>query len=332
MVTPDTLRDKRSGLAAPGTLVFRDDLHEYRLDGRRLKSITAVAKIAPDGYALDAYDRRTLLMGLVADPELIEQAAAVIDNRDAQDRIVADAKRAAGGHRKAERGSQMHATLERVLVGNTDLLLTTRQRADADALSRTLDRYRLTPTTLVEQFVLYPNALVAGRFDCVLERSDSTTILVDLKSGINAITYPQSVAVQLALYSRAPLMAASVTTTGDRSVVSEWAALPEDLDRDHGYVLLVQPGEPIGTLHEIDTQHGWRGGLLALQIVQWRREKNYGREIVTEVQLSFADRARAAADLEELRALWRDAKRAHAFDDEFLAACTARRQQLEAAS
>jgi hypothetical protein len=331
MVTPDTLRDKRSGLAAPGTLVFRDDLHEYRLDGRRLKSITAVAKIAPDGYALDAYDRRTLLMGLVADPELIEQAAAVIDNRDAQDRIVADAKCAAGGHRKAERGSQMHATLERVLVGNTDLLLTTRQRADADALSRTLDRYRLTPTPLVEQFVLYPNALVAGRFDAILERSDGTPIMCDLKSSANAVTFPQSVAVQLALYSRAPCTAASVETIGDRSTVTEWVPLPK-LDPGTGYVLLLEPGEPVGTLHEIDIAHGWKAAQLALQIVQWRKEFNYGRDIVHEVELSFADRARAAADLEELRALWRDAKRAHAFDDEFLAACTARRQQLEAAS
>jgi hypothetical protein len=313
-----------------GQLVYRDDSHEYRLDGRRLKSVTAVAKIVPDGYALEAWDRRTVLMGLVRDPDLIERAAAAVGNDDALARIIDDAKRVGGGHRKAERGSQMHRVLEWTLLDRTDLLLTAQQHADADALARTLDRYRLTPTEWVETFIVYPEHLVAGRFDAVLERSDGTTVLVDLKSGINAVTYPQSVAVQLALYANAPFVAASVQTRGDQSTVSEWTVLPENLDRAHGCVLLAPPGEPVGTLHEIDIEHGWRGAQLALQVVEWRKEFDYGRGISREVQLSFTDRARMAPDIDALRDVWRDAKRHNGLTKDFLATCEERRHELAA--
>ena len=140
-------------MIAPGPLVYDDESHEYRLDGQRAKSVTAVAKLVPDSFSLEAWDRRGIVVGLVKEPDLIERAAAAIGNNDALNRIVEDAKRAAGMYRKAERGSQMHRVLEWTLLGRDDLLLTARQRADADALRRTIDRYRLSPTEWVERFV-----------------------------------------------------------------------------------------------------------------------------------------------------------------------------------
>jgi hypothetical protein len=270
-------------MIAPGPLVYDDESHEYRLDGQRAKSVTAVAKLVPDSFSLEAWDRRGIVVGLVKEPDLIERAAAAIGNNDALNRIVEDAKRAAGMYRKAERGSQMHRVLEWTLLDRTDLLLTAQQRTDADALRRTLDRYRLSPTRWVESFVMYPEHLVAGRFDAILERSNGTPVLVDLKSGANAVTYPQAVAVQLSLYGNAPAAAASVITQGDRSTVTEWAQLPRDLDRARGYVLLVNPGERIGTLHEVNVEHGWVAAKLALRIVNWRKSFNYGRGLAREV-------------------------------------------------
>jgi hypothetical protein len=268
----------------PGPLVYDDESHEYRLGGQRAKSVTAVAKLVPDDFALQAWDRRQIVVGLVKDPDLIERAAAAIDNRDALDRVVNDAKRAAGAHRMAERGSAMHRVLEWTLLGRTGLLLTARQRADADALRRTLDRFRLSPTKWVEGFVAYPEHLVAGRFDAILERPDGTPILVDLKSGANAVAYPQSAALQIAMYANAPYAAASVQNKGDRSVVSEWTTLPANLDRARGYVLLVEPGEAVGTLHAINIEHGWAAAQLALRIVSWRKDFNYGRGLAREVR------------------------------------------------
>jgi hypothetical protein len=178
--------------------------------------------------------------------------------------------------------------LECVLSGHTDRLWTAQQRRDGDALRRTLDRYKLTPTPWVESIVLYAKSMVAGRLDAVLERSDGTLPIFDLKSGFNAVKYPQSVAIQLALYANAPYVAASVDTRGDRSVVTKWTQLPANLDRTRGYVLLVQPGDDVGTLHEINIEHGWAAAQLALRIIQWRRELSYGKGIVREVPIPKA--------------------------------------------
>lgn len=273
----------------PGQLTFDDGNHEYRLGRQRVKSASATGKLAVESFALDGYDRRMIITGLIQNPPLIEAAAAAIGNNDALARVADDAKQAAGAYRNSARGLQMHWVLQCVLSGRTDLIMTAQQRADADALRRTLDRYRLDPTEWVENFIVYPEFLVAGRFDAILRKVvDDTLVMVDLKSGINAVKYPQSTACQLALYQNAPWMAASVDTKGDLSVVTEWTHLPENLYRDHGYVLLLQPGEPVGTLHSVNTQHGWAAAQLALRIVNWRREFSYGKDIVREVPIPKA--------------------------------------------
>jgi hypothetical protein len=312
----------------PGPLRYDDATHEYRVDGRRLKSVSSL-KIA-DTYKLDTYNLRVTVETLVKNPELWEKVATAViaDNRDQLDRELEAGKRAAGVYYARERGSLMHFVLQLVLQGRTELLLTERQRQDADALQRTLDRYHLTPTTWVENFVIYPEHLVAGRFDAILLRSDGTPIMCDLKSGANAITYPQSVAVQLALYANAPWMAKSMATTGDISMVNNWTKLPERLDLETGHVILLEPGAAVGTLYEINIEHGWAGAQMALQIVNWRRGFNYGRDLAREVALSFTDRARGAADLDELRTIWKEARRSKAHTKDFLDAVEERRQIL----
>jgi hypothetical protein len=274
----------------PGPLTFDDSSHSYHLNGQRCTNISSLPTIVTNQYRLELYRRRQIADAFVRQPELIEQIAAASDNNDAIDRIL---EPIAGPGGKARRGIFMHRALQLVLLGRADELLTDQQRADATALLRTLDRYRLTPTEWVENFVVFPEFLVAGRFDAILEKPDGTPVMVDLKSGANAVTYPQSVAIQLALYSNAAFMAASVQTTGDRSVVTEWSTLPENLDLARGYVLLVEPGEPVGTLHRINIQHGWAAAQLALRIMNWRKDFNYGRQLAREVKLPRRQRDEA---------------------------------------
>jgi hypothetical protein len=319
-------------VAALGSLSYDEAPHVYRHAGRRCTNISSLSKIVTDQYALDAYNLRVTVETLVKDPELFERVAAAIGvgNRDQLDRELETGKRAAGVYRKAERGSLMHLVLQLVLQGRTDVLLTKRQRQDADALARTLDRYRLSPTPWVENFVLFPAELAAGRFDTILQRPDGTPIMCDLKSSANAITYAQSVSTQLGAYANAPHMAASVTTQGNQSTVTKWTTLPDNLDRGTGYVLLVEPGEPVGTLHEVNIEHGWVGAQSALQILGWRKAFDYGRGLAREVQLSFADRAGATVDIGELRELWREAKRHKELTKDFLDAVGKRREQFAA--
>jgi hypothetical protein len=318
-------------------LTYTDDGHVYFLGGYRAKSVTAVAKIATDSWNIEQWTKRMVAIGMLFDHVyegglLREQLAVDPNDKPLGDKVAAKALELAKAHVKADRGTQMHRVLELTLLNRLDELLTDQQRRDADVLRRTLDRYRLTPCEgLVEQFVAYPDYRVTGRFDAVLEAADGSQAVYDLKSGPNAIMYPHSVFVQLALYARAPQVSAVIEENGGQQAVTQWRQMPPRLDLDRGYVLLVEPDADVGTLHQVDIAHGWEAGQLALEIVNWRKRFKYGKEAVHDVDFAEAisrgrNAAAAAIDptlralpfmsaqacrtLDELRELWN----AHAAD------------------
>lgn len=295
-------------------LVYNDKDHAYRLNGVRCKSISAIAKIPTDTYALETWGKRMVAIGLATDSALIENVAAHIDNKTRLDDVCRAALAAAKAHQAADRGTQMHRVLELILLNQEERLLTAQQRADADVLKRTLDRYKLTPHgTMAEQFVIYPQHNIAGRFDAILENAHGDLILTDLKSGPNAVNFPDTTCIQLALYARAPFMSADIHQSGDTSTVKDWQKIPERLDRRYGYVMLVTPDDTVGTLHRIDIEHGWAGAQLALKAVQWRKALNRGKDIATPVEdfpppptpATWESLMEGADSLDRLRELWK---------------------------
>lgn len=298
-------------------LEYRDDTHSYWLGGYRAKSVTAVAKIATDTWGLDQWKLRQVAVGLTMDRRfgtghLIENIACDLEDRTKIQEACDAAMNLADTKKAADRGTQMHRVLELVLLDQTHRLLTEQQERDAVLLRRTLDRYGLTPCDgLCEQFVAWPTYRVTGRFDAVMERPDGSVILVDLKSGTRAIEYPQSVAVQLALYARSHHVSAVIEDIADKVTVTEWRCMPRALDLDRGYVLLVEPNAEVGTLHEVDIAHGWEAAQACLELVKWRKKKDFVREIppwregIDDVG-AFAKMAVAnASTVDELRELWR---------------------------
>lgn len=299
-------------------LTYNDTAHSYYLNGRRCKSVTAVAKIAPDSYALEQWRKRQVAIGLTLEPRLVERVAVDPDNREAVDGVCEDAMRAAGAHHAADRGTQRHRASE---IFDTDgQLLTAQQRADAQAWQRTIEQHgvEILPE-YVEGFAVWPDHAVSGRFDRIA-RWRGRSVILDLKSGENAVKYPQGTAVQLALYARAPMISASVSTTGDKTTITDWRQPPADLDLSTALVVLLNDELDIGELYEIDIQHGWTGAQLALDLVDWRKGHNYGRDLARNaggqrqaVELLSRElgaeevplveqlaKARAVADLEQL--------------------------------
>ena len=352
-------------------LTYTDRSHSYYLNGKRARGVTTVAKIPADSYNIEQWAQRQVAIGLTIDRNLIENVAVDIENREAIQQACEDAKRVAKAHQAADRGTQMHRVLELVLLDQEAKLLTEQQRRDADVLKRTLDRYKLTPHDgLTEQFVAWPHYTVCGRFDAVLEKSNGDLILTDLKSGPNAVAYPHSTAVQLALYARAPHISSNIQGRGEKCTVTEWRTMPQKLDRRRAYVLLVEPDSDEGTLHELDIEHGWAGAQHALRIVKWRKGLDYGKGIATEVdaelftgsrlitresvtqpsgrstfrgwtrrkreielaftELGCARRAAQAETLDELRQAWNHAKKHGALTEDFRAFCTERSRELAA--
>lgn len=310
-------------------LTYNDETHVYMLNGTRASGVSTAAKIAPDNFKLNEHDRRQVLIGAALDRNICENVAMDIENKDAINGYVEEAKHVARAYHKADRGSQMHRVLELVLLEREDELLTDQQKRDALVLKRTLDRYKLTPhDSLVEQFVCYPDQRMAGRFDAVLERNDNSLVLTDLKSGPNAVLYPQSTSVQLALYARAPMISNKINARGKTKVsIDDWREMPGRLDRTRAYVLLVEPDAEVGTFHRIDIEHGWVAAKLVLDIIQWRKKLNYGKDIALEVkpddqvitdisiEEGFADIAARASSVKELEMLAKNARDQDAWTD-----------------
>jgi hypothetical protein len=323
-------------------LIYNDQAHSYYLNGSRAKSVTAVAKIPTDQYAIQMWQQRMVAIGATTDPNLRENIARHIDNKQALNDLCEEAKKVAKAHLAADRGSQMHRVLELVLLDQEHKLLTEQQLRDADTLKRTLDRYKLTPYDyLTEQFVAWPEYTLTGRFDCVLERPDNSLWLVDLKSGPNAVTYPQTTCVQLALYARAPHISDHIRTNGDRSEVTDWRTMPERLDMRHGYVLLVEPDADIGTLHRLDIEHGWAAAQMALRIINWQKQLDRGKAIAEEVPegyeppsapATWESLTEAAVTVDDLRLIWTRAGEGGWLTDELRALLTRRADTINGAA
>lgn len=329
-------------------LVYNDSSHTYTLNGRRCKSVTAVAKIVPDSYALENWRKRQVAIGMTLEPRLAERVAVDLDNREAVNQVCEDAMQVAGAHHAANRGTQRHRASELSDLGGK--LLTDQQRADAAAWQRTLEKYEIEiDPDFVEGFAVWPAHGVTGRFDRIA-RYRGRHIILDLKSGENAVKYPQGTCVQLALYARAPLISAAVETVGDRSTVTQWTAPPVDLDLEWGYVVLLSDGMDVGELWRVRLDHGWVGAQLGLDIVQWRKGFRYGDELSERVapddsahgtadvrladattrlaRASLLNAIKAAKDEAALVALWERHDAAGTWTEEATAAARARKNQL----
>jgi hypothetical protein len=325
----------RAGIAAEELkLIYHDRTHAYYLNGKRAKGVSTVAKIAADDYAIRLWHERMVALGVTIDSNLRENIAMNAENKEALKNLCEDAKKTAQAHLAADRGSQKHRVLELILLGEEKKLITDQQRADAVILKRTLDRYNLVPHgRLAEQFVAYPDYTVCGRFDAVLDfdTADGRTVLVDLKSGINAINYPHSTAAQLAMYTNAPYVSEG-EHRGDRADVTSWGAMPDNLDHDVAYVLLVENEGEVGSLHELDIRHGWRAAKLAMDLIAWRKEFDYGKSIVQPVTDRFTSRAMNADTVDELRAVWTDASRCRCLTGDLKTVIEIRRREVQGAA
>lgn len=311
-------------------LTYNDVSHRYYLNGKQCKSVSKVAKIPTDTEAIEKYTQRNIAIGLVLDENLLQNVAMNIDNSYALNKVCYKAQEAARSHLKADRGSQRHRVLELILSDRLDRLITSQQKEDALILRRTLDAYKLVPHDgLIEQFVIWPDHIIAGRFDAILEWPDGTTRMVDLKSGANAVKYPHSTATQMALYGRAPYISVGATTDGDKTTIENWRTHPQTFDPQLGYVMLVEDGAQIGELHEIDMTWGWEGATYALGSVNWRKKHDNGKTATRLIPpVCWATEISKTPSLTLLRELWKDLKSSGLLTDDLQQAFTTRSQEL----
>lgn len=272
-------------MTKPEKLKYVDKTHAYYLDGKRAKSVTTVAKIPEDGYALELWAKRMVAIGIASAPHLVEAVAAHFDDRKKLNEIVEEAETLAKTNAAAIRGTAMHRVTERADRGEA-MLLTSLLADTVKAWRDALDAagYESLPE-YVERVVVYPEQMVCGTLDRIVRRKrDGLLRVLDLKSGEKALKYPHSIAIQIALYAHAPWMAAA--WEGESGETTEFEPLPDGLDRDRGLILhMPEPGNV--QIAEVDIAAGWDiASRSVFPILDWRDRDN----LLTVVELDLPKR------------------------------------------
>lgn len=224
-------------------LTYADEAHSYWLDfedGRgkqRCKGLSRTAKVPDDTYAIEMWNDRMLAVGMALRPDLVERAAAHYNDRNKLEAIAREAKDAAKAFMAQHRGTAAHAIVEKADRGQL-IIATEFSESTVKSWNRALDDYGLEPVVgMSERIVVYPDLLICGRWDTLRRyRRDGKLKVVDLKTGEKADRYPHPHSIQLGTLANAPLIAGPLSE-GIEGWTEDFEPLPEDLDREVGYVV-----------------------------------------------------------------------------------------------
>lgn len=239
-------------------LSYNDEKHQYWLtqgaSKKRCKSVTALAKIPDDEFHLTAWKLRMVAIGLAKKPDLLESVGAHFSEKGKLDKLCTQAMEAAGAGEAAERGTTIHRVAERIAKGEELIQTATSLKIAANWQQALTDAKLTVIPEFTERCIVYPERLLCGKFDCILGRADGTLVTADVKTGQNAIAFPHSIAIQLALYANAPLVAAPFE--GLDGEVEEFFELPKELDRKVGLIIHLPDVDKPAQLHEINIVAG----------------------------------------------------------------------------
>jgi len=255
-------------------LIYKDDGHEYYLNGRRCKGVTTTAKIPDDLYNLHQWDKRMVAIGLAMSPPLVERVAAHYDDKKLLNSLCDEAKEIAKANEAGGRGTAAHRITERVDTGLT-VIETDMAKIVSASWTEALDQAGLDIVPeYIERIVCYPDRFICGRFDRIARRrTDQRLVIVDLKTGANVVDYPHAIACQLALYAYAPLLAGPLPPQGGTTTTFE-AWPPDDLDLDQG-VVIHMPAEGQAQVVDIDIASGWKTvEEIIFPTLEWRARKD----------------------------------------------------------
>lgn len=259
-------------------LTYNDKQHAYWLDGKRCKGVTGVAAYPQDRYSIEQWRARMIVSGMAQSPPLVHRAQAHFDEREHLEAIAEEALNIAKANEAAGRGTANHRIAERVDLGLT-VIETEESGAVIEAWRNALDEIGVDIVPeLIERIVIYPDLLIAGRFDRIGRyRHSGRHVSVDIKTGANAnaIRYPHSVAIQLALYANAPLMAGPLQPgKNGTDWTDQFEPLPEDLHRDHGIVIYLPPEGP-AQCPRVNIAAGWEAAQqICFPTIAWRNRKD----------------------------------------------------------
>jgi hypothetical protein len=282
--------------AAPGLEDDKDGYGRYLLDAdgkgkAPYTRATTIAKMLDSGKGLEIWQQRKVAKGVAQSPALVARAAVTpLDDKQAWREILDQAEVKSGGDEKRDLGSAFHALHEHV-----ETMSDTEWAAVPADLKATYVKYRAEmdrkgiTEVMTEVTVVNTKLGTAGKFDALFRLADGRLVIGDRKTG-QAVKYPHSAAVQLAIYANADVM---LTFNPDGSV--ERHPMPE-IDLTTAIVIDVTIGDAntaSAHAYEVDIWAGWVAALLSAKIRRWRNR----RDLITPYHPEFppTDKARNAA-------------------------------------
>lgn len=259
--------------------------------------VTTFVKRASDHMALKLWEMRCEAVGFVLRPDLLAQVAALVAGREDEasavvkesrvvlDRLADQAKDSAGAKNRARHGTVLHKHVEEVNAGRRAVAgVPEAYRSDVEVYAATLAAagIRAIPH-LVECTTALVQLSVMGTWDIILELSDGTYAVGDVKTG--DLTYGQAeIATQMGVYARGGNETgyAAWDGYGDPRQWDSWGwrkleeadGRPIVLREDIGIVIHIPYGKDTCTLYEVDLDTGWRGAQLCAQVRDWQKVKS----------------------------------------------------------
>lgn len=228
--------------------------------GKRVpyQRVTTLAKMLDDQHNLTKWSARMVAIGLADRPDLLLAASAHRDDKDELNKITEKAKEAAKAGAAATTGTALHTLTERIDRGEELPAL-------PEVYARDLAVYREATAGLqvreIEKFCVNDTLQVGGTTDRIYE-IDGQRYIADTKTGSRIDYGIGSIAIQLAVYSRA---------WGYDPQTDERHAL--NVNQQWGIVTHLPSGMGRCTLHWINLEQGWYGAQLAALVRDFRKLK-----------------------------------------------------------
>ena len=280
------------------------------------RTTTFVGCLEPT-YNLMAWKQRQTALGMSQRKDLVLAAAACTpaDKKklnDIADKAAEHALSSAG----ATTGTALHSLTERIDRGEPLGAVPGVFGADLAAYEKATAHLNMVA---IEQFRVFDDWKVAGTADRIIELHGRHYI-ADIKTG--SIDWPHKIAMQLAMYGRSlPYDIPTDTRAPQTPALNLQRALIIHLPAETGECHLVW----------VDIEKGWRGCQIAKTVWDWRALKGLTWDAAPdepELPITYVDMVFAAATVEQLRELWRQARADGADTPDFLAACEERKRQL----
>ena len=233
---------------------------------------TTFARSIADSFALSQWSQRMTAKGLSMRPDLVQLAAAldVSADKDLLNRLVEQAKDAAGAKVAADTGTAIHTFAEETDAGNMSIdAVPKAHRSGVVAYREALRAAGMTVRPdLQERAVCVPLYGVAGRLDKVVREADGAHAIGDVKSGKNPSLSALEIAIQLAIYAHGLNGAGVWDLSAER-----WEDPGVRVRTDYAVVMHMPAGKGVCALHKVDIEAGWEAAQLCWDVRERRKIK-----------------------------------------------------------